>query len=118
MELSLSSAKSFFVRKTVLQSLQGHFSFEKPFCKVCKVIFRLKNFFAKSAKSFFVRKNVSRSFYLSKGIKSVPYDRYAQKSRRMFFFPGTFMFFSVSSRGSGTHAGSSVAQKSCWSVYR
>ena len=41
------SAKSFFVRKTVLQSLQSHFSFEKPSCKVCKVIFRLKMRLAK-----------------------------------------------------------------------
>ena len=41
--------------------LQSHFSFEKSFCKVCKVIFRLKNRFAKSAKSFFVWKNVLQS---------------------------------------------------------
>ena len=61
MELSLSSAKSFFVRKTVLQSLQGHFSFEKPFCKACKVIFHSKNPFAKPARSFFIRKTLLQS---------------------------------------------------------
>ena len=45
------SAKSFLVRKHVLQSLQSQFWPENTFCKVCKVIFRSKTRFAKSAKS-------------------------------------------------------------------
>ena len=55
------SAKSFFARKRVLQSLQSHFSLENASCKVCKVIFRSKTRFAKSAKSFFARKRVLQS---------------------------------------------------------